>query len=681
MSAAGTAPGGARRVAGSFVRKPLSTAALAYIVVVALCSVFAGILAPYAPDAEDLPAALTGPSWAHPLGAGALGRDVLSRLMYGGRVSLLSVLISLGVYLAVGVPAGMIAGYRGGRIDRLVLRVSEIGYCVPAAILVLVVVTVMPADESAAMVVLGLSGASALARVVRSATVGVRGELYVRAAVANGIGDAVILRRHILPRVIGTVIVQASLFGAAAVGLEVGLGFLGLGATGVSWGTLIGEASKNIGNQPWLLVPSGVLVALYTLSLGLIGDGVRDSIAELATGPVPRNRRQGERADASDRPDAEAPPKATQPDTEAARSSRITGALLTVEGLHVAFPIDGVETEVVTDVAFAVRRGEALGIVGESGCGKSVAAAAIVGLLRGGGRVTAGRVLFDGDVVFDAADDRAGRSRKPDHKQRALRGGRIGLIAQDPISGLDPSFTIGSQIADVVRAHRDVGRRAARERALELIAMVQLPDPARIYRSYPHQLSGGMAQRAGIAAALAGDPDLIIADEPTTALDVTVQAEILDLLRGLRDSGTAVLLITHDWGVLADFCDRAVVMYAGQVVETASVRGLLGRPQHPYTAGLLASNPHNAVPGEPLPAIEGAVPAPGDWPRGCRFADRCALVTDECRTRPVPLRTSKAAVPGDGAPYLTRCVHADQVAAPLTSPLPTIEGRPRVDAV
>lgn len=220
---------------------------------------------------------------------------------------------------------------------------------------------------------------------------------------------------------------------------------------------------------------------------------------------------------------------------------------------------------------------------------------------------------------------------------RGIRGERIGWIAQDPIAGLDPSFTVVSQLSDAIRAHAGISRREAHARALDLLGRVRLPDPQSVATSYPHQLSGGMAQRVGIAAALASDPDLVIADEPTTALDVTVQAEILDLLRELREAGTAVLLVTHDWGVLADVCDRAVVMYAGQVVETATVAEMVTAPRHPYTAALLRANPVHARPGAPLPSIDGVVPTPGSWPGGCHFADRCPLVTAECTQAPVPL--------------------------------------------
>ncbi|MGW6521628.1 dipeptide/oligopeptide/nickel ABC transporter permease/ATP-binding protein [Streptomyces sp. NPDC054962] len=615
--------GAARRgFAARLLRNPAAAVSAGYLLLVVLVTVFAGPLAPYDPDEQDLTAALQGPGGAHLLGTGELGRDVLSRLMHGGQITMLGVVITLTGYLTLGVPAGMIAGYRGGWFDRFVLKTADLISAVPVIIVLLVVLAVFTDNESAAMAANGLLGAPLLARVVRSATLGVKEELYVRAAVAGGIRDRVIIRRHVLPRVTGAVLVQASVFGAYAVLLETGLGFLGLGTTEASWGSMIAEASKNIGTDPWLLVPSGFMIISFILALGLLSDGLRDTLAERYSPPAdkPPSRRTGRPRGASPEP-----VRATASDTPRVIEEPDPDALLSVRGLTVSLRIEGTPTEVIRDVSFDLRAGEVLGIVGETGCGKTVTATSLLGMLPPGGRISSGTVLFEG---ADLAQADAATLRK-------VRGRRIGWISQDPIAGLDPSFTAGAQVAEAVRLHTGCSRRQARERTLELFAKVRLPDPARVAGSYPHQLSGGMAQRVGIAAALAGDPALVIADEPTTALDVTVQAEILDLLRELQASGTAVILITHDWGVLADLCDRAVVMYAGEVVEEAEVTALVTTPAHPYTAGLLGSDPHHALPGRPLPAVEGAVPPPAQWPVGCHFQNRCPRVTEACKEKPV----------------------------------------------
>jgi len=640
------------------LRKPLFCIAAGWILVLVGASVLAPWIAPYGPAEQDLGHALEGPTAEHWLGTGTLGLDVLSRLLYGGRITLVGTLISIAVYALVGIPAGLWAGYRGGLFDRILLRSSDIAYAIPGAIIVLVVLAIRPGDETAAMITIGILAAPSFARVVRSATLSVREQLYVRASQAAGLREPLIVLRHVLPAVRGTVIVHVALFATAAIGLETGLGFLGLGTNQVTWGSLVSEASTNLGNQPWLLVPSGFLIISFILSLGLIGDAVRDASAE-GYAQVHRERRRGRAAAdaASEAVDAlvAAAPSARPADEEVAANTPATARtdlvvavdapLLVVSGLTVAFEIGGRTTPVVSGVSFQVGAGQRVGVVGESGCGKSVTAMALLGLLKGSGRVLSGEMTFDG-VRYDLTDPGA---------TAGLRGARIGVIGQDPISALDPCFTVGAQIAEVVRAHRGGSRAQARERTLELLRLVQMPDPVAIAASYPHQMSGGMAQRVGIAAALAGEPDLLLADEPTTALDVTVQAEVLDVL---RDVGMAVVLVTHDWGVLVDLCERAVVMYAGQVVEDAPIDDLVQRPRHPYTAALLRSNPHLARRGEPLPAISGQVLAPTDWPTGCHFAERCPFAVPACSARAVPLLPRP-----DGAGG-SRCVRAAEVEVP-----------------
>ena len=306
-------------------------------------------------------------------------------------------------------------------------------------------------------------------------------------------------------------------------------------------------------------------------------------------------------------------------------------ALLAVEGLRTQFATSGGTVRAVDGLSFAIERGEVLGLVGESGCGKSVTSLSIMRLVPPPGRVTAGRILLDGDDLLD----------KDAEAMRRVRGARIAMVFQEPMTSLNPVFTIGDQIAAAVRAHEGGGRRAAWERAVEMLDRVQVPSPRERARDYPHQLSGGLRQRAMIALALAPGPQLLIADEPTTALDVTIQAQILDLLRRLQaERGMAVLLITHDLGVVAELCHRVAIIYAGRIVEMAPVAKIFVEPLHPYTRGLLRCLPHPSRFGQPLSSIEGAPPDLRQTGGGCRFAPRCPLALESCR-RDEPVLTER----------------------------------------
>jgi peptide/nickel transport system ATP-binding protein len=317
--------------------------------------------------------------------------------------------------------------------------------------------------------------------------------------------------------------------------------------------------------------------------------------------------------------------------------------LLDVRDLKVTFTgPDGRRTLAVDGVSFTVERGRTLGIVGESGSGKSVTALAVMGLLPQGAAEVSGAALFEGRDLRGL----------PDHALRDLRGDRLAMIFQEPMTSLNPSYTVGDQILEAVRRHRDLSRRDARAHAVEMLRRVRIPQPEARFDDYPHKLSGGMRQRVMIAMALACDPRLVIADEPTTALDVTIQAQILDLLRRLREeTGSAIVLITHDLGVVAEVCDEVVVMYAGQVVERALVDDLFRFPQHPYTVGLLGSLPRLDRRRPRLAAIEGTVPDMSAPPRGCRFQARCPFRIPACAEMP-PL------APVGGSAHLSRCWRA-----------------------
>ncbi len=307
----------------------------------------------------------------------------------------------------------------------------------------------------------------------------------------------------------------------------------------------------------------------------------------------------------------------------------MTAPLLSIRDLHTSFYTESGVARAVDGVSFDIGAGETLGIVGESGCGKSVTALSILRLIQPPGRIETGSVIeFDGKnlVTLDDADI------------RDIRGNRISMIFQEPMSALNPVFTVGDQVAEVARVHAGMGRRDAWERAVEMLELTGMPDAEARARQYPHQLSGGMRQRVLIAMALMMKPALVIADEPTTALDVTIQAQILDLLLDLQKKiGTSILMITHDLGVIAETASRVIVMYAGEVVEQAEVDELFAKPHHPYTEGLMHSMPHIGHDQERLNVIPGTVPAPTEWPSGCRFRERCPYSWDLCEREHPPL--------------------------------------------
>lgn len=299
--------------------------------------------------------------------------------------------------------------------------------------------------------------------------------------------------------------------------------------------------------------------------------------------------------------------------------------LLEVQNLKTRFKTDDGTFFAVDDVSFSVKKGQTLGIVGESGCGKSVTSLSVMRLIQKPGNIESGKVLFKGQDLLGLSDN----------KMREIRGNEIAMIFQEPMTSLNPVYTIGDQIEEAILLHqKDLNKQQARERAIEMLRKVGIPAPEKRFHEYPHQLSGGMRQRVMIAMAISCNPELLIADEPTTALDVTIQAQILDLMRKLqKDFGAGMILITHDLGVVAEMCQEVAVMYAGRVVEFGTVEDIFYRPKHPYTKGLLDSIPHFETGHklEQLNTIKGMVPSPLNLPKGCRFADRCPYVQDDCR--------------------------------------------------
>jgi peptide/nickel transport system permease protein len=625
-------------------RQPAALISAAFLIIVIGACMAAPLVAPYSATATDFAHASAGPSASHLLGTDNLGRDVLSRLLYGGQNTLSAVAVGIVVAAIVGCSLGVIAGFRGGWWDRAIGWVLDGLLSLPSMILLLALLAVFPHNMTAAMITFGIMISAGLARVIRAAALAVRSEQYIDAARVAGLTEGTIIMRHVVSKVLGPVTVQLTLLAAVFLLTETGLGFLGLGPQPPTptWGSLVNEASSAIQVNPWLLVPTGGTVAVTVLAFGLLGDGIRDIVSTRwsASASAPRSAR---RAAPSGR--VHAPGSAAAQAGSSVDAATASDALLSVRGLTVEFSTPDGQHEILRDVSFDIPAAGTVALVGESGSGKSVTVKALLGLLPGNARITAGEVVFDGTPIAGAD------VRFP----AGIAGKRVAMISQAPMVSLDPTLQIGRLLVDSVRRH--TGRRgsAARARAIELLGLVGIPDPAGMMRRYPHELSGGMAQRVGIARALSGEPELLLADEPTTALDVTVQADILDLLRRLQEEfGLAVLFVTHDWGVVADIARTCVVMYAGEVVETAPAGELFAQQLHPYSNGLMRSNPHFAEPGHRLAALPGRVPSPSEWPIGCHFANRCPLATDACRTAPIPLQRVADS-------RSSRCIRVEQI--------------------
>ncbi|RKS05035.1 peptide/nickel transport system permease protein [Nocardiopsis sp. Huas11] len=559
-------PGPGRRSATArrFLVSPQALGSSLVLAAIVVLVVFAPLFTTHAPTTADLEDAFGPSGGGHLLGFDSSGRDVWSRLLYGGRNTLGGALLAVAVALALGVPSGLAAGYYGGWFDSLSNWWVNLVMALPAMVVLLATRAVLGTNVWVLMVVLGVLVAPAFYRLVRGAVAAIRGELYVDAARVFGLRDSRIIARHVLVVVRAPIIIQGALVAGMAIGLQAGLEFLGIGSGDLpTWGAMLNEAFTNIQRAPLFMLWPGLALGLTSAALVLLAASLRDVLEDQGTAPATgrRARRGG----------AGAP---TTLDSAGERAD-----LLSVRDLAVTYTLaDGSSREVVHGVDLDVRRGEVLGLVGESGSGKTQTAFAVLGLLPEGGRVSRGSVLLDGTEVVGSADKAL----------RNLRGDTVAYVPQEPMSNLDPAFTIGDHLTEPLRVKLGLSRAQARERALDLLRQVEIPDPERTFRSHPHHISGGMAQRVLIAGAVSCDPDLLVADEPTTALDVTVQAEVLALLRRLqaeRDMG--VLLVTHNLGVVADLCDRVAVMHDGLIVETGTTEQILRDPREDYTRGLL----------------------------------------------------------------------------------------------
>jgi ABC-type dipeptide/oligopeptide/nickel transport system ATPase component/ABC-type dipeptide/oligopeptide/nickel transport system permease subunit len=569
-------------------RNPLAAAALIFLALVAIVAATGSILAPYDPTRASLQLILASPGPEHWLGADTAGRDVLSRLLVATQISIGAALVALIVAVALGVIGGLLAGYYGGFFDTASSWLTSLVMTLPAVIVLLAARAALGPSVWVSMAIFGVLLSPAFFRLVYASVSAVRHELYVDAARVSGLSDLHIISRHILAVVRAPLIIQAAVILGIAIAVQSGLEFLGLGDISVpTWGSMLNDGFVAIYRAPILMLWPSLAIGLTSMALVLVSNAARDELERTV------KRRVGRKLGVSGTPPTEAMAVVGSPLVRTPPTLMPTKALLSVRELEVGYEKeDGSTTRVVRDVSLDINRGEVHGLIGESGSGKTQTAFAIMGLTPAGGKILAGSIRFDGAELANA----------PERAFREIRGQRIGYIPQEPMSNLDPSFTVGSQLIEPLRLVLGLSKRDATERALSLLERVGIPDPRRTFAAYPHQISGGMAQRVLIAGAVSCDPELLIADEPTTALDVTVQAEVLDLLRDLQqERQLSILIVTHNFGVVADLCDRVSVMQKGAIVETGDVDTVFSNPSHAYTRSLLSAILEG---GDARPALE-----------------------------------------------------------------------------
>ncbi|WP_332714954.1 dipeptide/oligopeptide/nickel ABC transporter permease/ATP-binding protein [Pelagibacterium mangrovi] len=550
----------------------LAAGGLVILAIICLTALLAPLLPIPNPDITNPPNRLQPIlSEGHLLGTDHLGRDILSRLIWGTQVSIAVGLSATAIAALVGSVIGLVAGYARGTTDNVLMRGIDMVMAFPYILLALAIVAVLGPGLLNALYAIAVVNIPFFARNVRGITVGLASREFVDAARLSGKSHASILFTEVLPNVLPVIVITMSTTVGWMILETAGLSFLGLGAQPPQsdLGSMLGEGRRLLFNAPHVSIIPGLMIFALVMSINLLGDGVRDVLdPRLRAGDLTRPRAVTRVERRKDRAPAKGAP---------------SDAILDVRGLETSFQRGRSAVPAVRDLSFSLRKGECMGVIGESGSGKSVTALSLLGLVASPpGIITGGTVEIERQDVFSL----------PETGIRALRGSKVAYVFQDPLTTLHPLYKVGDQIAEAITAHQPVGRGEARRQAIELMEQVGIRDAVERVDAYPHEMSGGQRQRIGIAMALANDPDIIIADEPTTALDVTVQAKILDLLQKLRrERGLALLLITHDFGVVAQVCDRVAVMKDGEIVEAGTTTEVLRNPHHDYTKKLIACVP------------------------------------------------------------------------------------------
>lgn len=587
--------------------------------IVMLCVVLLALITPLLPLA-DPDVTNTAHRFKTPFTEGALlgtdhlGRDLLARLLWGTRLSLMVGFAAAMIAATIGAAIGIIAGYFGGRTDNLIMRGVDMLMAFPYILLALAIVAALGPGLFNALIAVAAVNIPFFARNIRGVTVGIAHREFVDAARLSGMSDARIILTEILPNVVPVIVIAMSTTIGWMILETAGLSFLGLGSQPpqADLGSMLGEARSALITNPHTSVVPGVMILIIVMAINLLGDGVRDALdPRLKSGALSR------------------PMAATLVNRTGPVPEPKGNGLLEVQDLETQFHVKNRVYKAIDGVSLHVKPGECLSIIGESGSGKSVTALSVMGLVASPpGVITGGAVRYDGTDLIGA----------PYKHLREMRGKNVAYIFQDPLATLHPLYKVGDQLVEAIRSHYSISSAEGRKKAIDLLRAVRIPNPEKRISDYPHEMSGGMRQRVGIAMALANDPDIIIADEPTTALDVTVQAQILALLDDLRKTrGLAIVFITHDFGVVAQLCDRVAVMYAGRIVEEGPTKAILDAPMHPYTARLMACVPELGEGKRRLEAIPGLPPVVDNLPTGCAFAERCHKSQIACRGSDIAL--------------------------------------------
>ncbi|KFI59006.1 dipeptide/oligopeptide/nickel ABC transporter permease/ATP-binding protein [Bifidobacterium gallicum] len=633
-----------------------------FISLLVICAVFAPLIAPH--DPQEITLTYRSPSMGHLFGTDNLGRDVLSRVLYGARYSLVIGLSSIAFALVVGALIGAVAAVSRTWISEVIMRCIDIVMSIPGIALAAVFVSILGQSMIGIVISIGILYVPQIARIVRANIISEYGKDYVRAGIVSGARAPWLLLKHVTRNIAAPVMVFTTLSVADAIVFEASLSFInaGIPEPTPTWGNILSSAKAGVIYGFWwqALFP-GLAIMLTVLCLNILSEGLTDAMVAAPSAPIKRTEEEKEHLREEDRllidPVAayaaqaetlEASLMALR-DAEFRRTDRLepsskAAPVIEVKDLCIKFPRHG-DVDVVDHLNFSVRPGETMGLVGESGCGKSITSLAIMGLLDPKAEIS-GEILFEGENLV-------GMSQK---RYNSIRGHEIAMIYQDALSSLNPSMLIKAQM-------KQLTSRGGTRTAEELLELVGL-DPQRVLESYPHELSGGQRQRVLIAMALTRDPKLVIADEPTTALDVTVQKQVIDLLNELREKlGFAMIFVSHDLALVAKVAHSITVMYAGQVVEQGAAREILTDPRHEYTRGLLGSVTSIEAGSGRLHQVPGSVPSPADFPKGDRFAPRSSHPTRGLDVKPVMKR-----VPGTWHFYAVHPDDLDKSDTPADNP-------------